>query len=79
MWRAGIPLIFLHEVLNVKGYIGVAQGTILPLQGASPAPINRPGAFTVNLDGSVAVNQGGIYIADGRIQVAAESDAQFVG
>ncbi|EOO23549.1 hypothetical protein IIU_06955, partial [Bacillus cereus VD133] len=45
-------------------------GTVIPVEFASPPPINTPGAFTLNPNGSVTVNIAGIYEISGSVVLA---------
>ncbi|SEG87706.1 hypothetical protein SAMN04487919_15414, partial [Bacillus sp. ok061] len=52
-------------------------GTVIPVRSASPPPINTPGAFTLNADGSVTVNIAGIYEISGSVLLAPGNTGSF--
>lgn len=54
-----------------------ATGTVIPTGSADPPPFNTPGAFTVNPDGSVTVNQAGIYEVQATVNLAANQSGTF--
>ncbi|WP_257153050.1 collagen-like protein [Bacillus thuringiensis] len=55
----------------------VSAGTVIPTQIPDPAPMNTPGAFTVNPDGSVTVNTPGIYSVTGTVNLAPGESGSF--